>query len=285
MVVALTVSVPAVAQGKGKPRWVNQDEEKLNKKRYNETYEFKVFNTYDLDLGKLQRECFKPLYSYLAEQYGSDANKMSVDSLYLEADSVPTYCITLPTDTGERMIYAKRVDQYDVYEDYELNSYQFEYYQLYAVSTRLDIIPDFDDFSLSRDYGAAGFALSLIPGVGQIYKGQKGKGWAILGCEAALITGVIVCSVEKDYSKRKVRHEIPNVDSWKSKQKSWRQMRTLCLVAAGGLYVYNLIDAAVAKGSRHLIVNKADEKNVSIAPYIYNDGIGNGIGASFVLNF
>ncbi len=282
--ISLAFGAQCMAQGKGKPLWVNQSEKRLDKKRYSDTYEFKVFNTWDLDVNKLRKERYEPLMEYVSQTFGADVKTMRVDSFYLEpADTLMTYKVIFPQESGEKVIYAKRVDEYCVYEDYEVNDYQYEFYQLYAVSTRLDTIPDFDDFKVSRNYNACSLALSLVPGLGQIQKGQKAKGYTILGAEAALITGSIVCAAKKNYSRRKVRNEIPNVDSWKSKQRSWRQMRDLCLALGGALYVYNLIDAAVAKGNRHLIVDKPQqsEVSVSLSPALYGDGAG----VSFSLNF
>ncbi len=278
----LALSTQVMAQGKGKPRWVDKSEESLDKKRYNETYQFKVFNTYGMDVNRLMEERFDPLMAYLGEEFGVRAETMRVDSLQLEGDEVMTYFITFPSPRGEVVMYAQRVDECCVFEDYVDNTYQYEFYQLYAVSTRPNVVPTFDDFELTRSYNSAAVALSIIPGMGQVYKGQKAKGYSFLGAEVAFVAGSIAFTVKKNYSRRKVRNGIPNVDSWKSKQRSWRQMRNMCLGLGGGLYVYNLIDAAVAKGNRQLIVNKAQQKtNVSFAPAVFSDGVG----GAFVLNF
>ncbi len=282
MLAGLALSTQCLAQGKGRPRWTEQKEEKLDKQRYNESYHFKVFNTYDFDVNKLRKEKFKPLMEYIGQEFDVKTETMTLDSLQLEVgEETVTYSVKFPTPDGEGVVYAQRIDVYEVYEDYEVNAYQWEYYQLFAVSSQLNTLPDFDDFSVSRTYNSAALVMSLIPGMGQVYKGQKAKGYSILGAEAVLVAGSVGFSVKKNYCRRKVRHEIPDVDSWKSKQRSWRQMRNMCIVAAGGLYVYNLIDAAVTKGNRHLIVNKSKNTNLSFTPAAFSDGVG----AAFAINF
>lgn len=43
-------------------------------------------------------------------------------------------------------------------------------------------------------------------------------------------------------------------------------MRNIAIAGACGLYVYNLIDAAVSKGARQVIVKKPNGANLALQP-------------------
>ncbi len=267
----LLFSLPITAQ---KPRWVDKGEKSMNKQRSNDSYYFKIFNTYGMDANKLKAERYEPLLTYVRERYGADYKEMELDSLRLDSDTLTTYYrITFTDASGKGTVYAQRVDEHLAYEDYVDDTFQFEYYQLYAVSGR-DTLPVFDDFKLTKKYSQAALALSIIPGMGQIYKGQKAKGFAILGSEALLVTSAVAFQYKKNYCKRKA-NENPNLRAnWKSKARGWRQMSTLCYCVAGGLYAYNLLDAALLKGSRHVVVKKKSDGQLFIVPSATFDGAG-----------
>lgn len=188
-----------------------------------------------------------------------------------------TYSITFTDSVGNAVVYAQKVDEYCSFEDYADNTYQFEYYQLYAISKR-DSFPVFDEFTLSRTYNHKALCLSLVPGLGQIYKGQKIKGYTILGMEATLAVSAVAFHFKKHYCDRQIDKQPQFADSWKSKSLGWRQMRNLCIGVAGCLYVYNLIDAAVSKGSRHVVVKKP---KLQVLPSASSEGAGMTLSFNF----
>ena len=57
-----------------------------------------------------------------------------------------------------------------------------------------------------------------------------------------------------------------------SKELGYKEFRNLSLMAAGVVYIYNLIDAAVSKGPRRLHIEKKSDTQMSIAPALFNDG-------------
>lgn len=277
LAIGLPVGSSAVAQSK--PRWVRQSEKTLDKARTNEGYRFKVFNTYGTDADRLHAERFKPLLDYVGERYGIAPESLGLDSLAAEPGVPVTYRILFPGE-GEA-VYVRKVDEYTAYEDYVDNTYQFEYYQLYAVTEKGRTPDTFDDFGLTQDYNRRAFALSLVPGLGQLYKGQPEKGYTIMGGEVALVAAIFVFESKRSDYADKIGQDPDHADSWRSKSKSWRQMRNIGIGLAGGLYIYNLIDAALSPASRRLIVRKAQERRVQVAPMASLDGAG----LSFVLRF
>lgn len=277
----MAMCLPLHSQNDTKPLWVQKGEKALNKQRTNETYYFKSFNTYGMDEVSLNQSRFAPLLTHVRERYQADFKEMRLDSVQKDSLAPVTYRITFPENGRTATVYARLVDQYSAFEDYVSNTYQFEYYQLYAISEK-DTIPTFDEYKLTRTYNAEAVALSLIPGMGQIYKGQKGKGYVILGGEAFFVSSAIAFHFKKRKCDRKMDEEPGVRDSWRSKSKGWRQMRNMCIGLAGGLYIYNLLDAAIAKGSRRVIVNKPDaQKQFSLSPMATPDGAG----LAFVLQF
>lgn len=277
--VCLFICQQVAAQSK--PLWAQKGEKSLNKKRTNEGYQFKVFNTYGMDVDKLHKESLQPLLDHVAERYGVEAGNLSLDSVRTGLDSTLTYSISFAEGGTPSVVYARKVDDYCAYEDYADNTYQFEYYQLYAITEAGQGMGIFDDFEVTRSYNATALGLSVIPGFGQIYKGQKAKGYAILGAEAVLVADAIIFAAKKHHCDNKMTEQPEVRDSWKSKSNGWRNLRNISLGLAGGLYLYNLIDAAVSKGARQVIVRKPSQYAVSMAPLVTPDGGG----LSFALNF
>ncbi|MEY8686180.1 DUF5683 domain-containing protein [Bacteroides sp. AN502(2024)] len=275
----LLTCIPATAQQK--PNWMRQSEASLNKKRSNDGYRLKVFHTHDVDMNKLHAGRLAGLLAFVGEQYGVSTNAMRVDSLRMGTDSVTTYRMTWENPTGESVVYARKIDEYCVYEDYADNSYEFEYYQLYAVAANNRTPDVFDEFELTRSYNGRATALSIIPGIGQLYKGQKAKGYTLLASEVALVTSAIVFNMKSRYCFDMMDEQPQFKNSWQSKARGWRNMRNISIGLAGGLYLYNLIDAAVSKGSARLVVKKPKATQVALVPMATEDGTG----FSLVLKF
>lgn len=265
-------SMECMAQSK--PLWITQGEKSMNHKRESENYVFKVFNTHGRDAEALKSERLRPLLEYLESEYGVKTTRMVVDTTAVDAAGAQVTKITLPTDETTAVVYAKLVDDYSEFTDYELNVFQHEYYQLYAVTNR-DAAPTFDDFSIEESHNGTALTYSIVPGLGQLYKGQTAKACVFFGGEVVLVGTAVVAQVYKHRADTKVRNHTPNVDSWKSKSKSWKQVRNISLGLACGLYVYNLIDAATAKAGHRVKVGKSSTLNVALVP---TPTLGAGVG-------
>ena len=168
----------------------------------------------------------------------------------------------------EYQLQALRVDEYLAKAD----KGNLELHTLYMVA--LTDHPQFDTPTLSTRYGAAPVAMSIIPGVGQWYKGSKVKGACMLASEAVAVAGIILCDNQRaSYSKKAI--EQPKVaKQYSSKASNWETGRNICIGVAAGLWVYNIVDAAVAKGCRRVIVKRADGGGLSLAPFGHPQGAG-----------
>lgn len=256
----------AYAQSESAPRWTRKGVKELNHERSNDTYTFVEIDTHSPSLSKLQEGTIETLKKYMTETYGADASTVTVKT---DANGAqPLYTVTFTNQLGENnTIIAKLVDEYYELDDYELNTYEFEYYRLFAMS-RPNTMPEFDTFKLSHQYNAKAVAMSIVPGMGQIYKGQDTKGYVIMGGEAALVAATLVFEYKR-HDCEKWRKKEPLFDgSWRSKAKSWGNFRNGAIGCALALYIYNFIDAAVSKGSRYVEVTKPQKTRLTLAPYV-----------------
>lgn len=113
-----------------------------------------------------------------------------------------------------------------------------------------------------------------------MHKGSTGKGVAILVGEAALIGGVIFTENERA-SYEKMKYENPSLmKEYSTKVENWETARNVCIGAAAALYLYNLIDAAVANGRKRTIVNKAS--HFAMMPTVLDNSA---CGISLTYNF
>lgn len=258
-----------------KPRWVQKGVASLNRERSNDSYRFLRFSTSDIDPNRLVVNRFQPLLTYVSELYQVSLSTVQLDSLVSARAARTTYRISFPSpEGGTSELFAQLVDDWSQFDD-GIVAYMFQREQLYVLS-ELNAVPDFDDFELTRNYGAKPALMSLIPGLGQIYKGQAGKGYAIMGIEAMLLSGAIYSAVEaRRYNRLAHRYPEAYASYW-SDAATFRQLRNVCLFAAGGLYLYNLIDAVAAKGARRVVIKPQHHTELALMPVVlpYGTGIG-----------
>lgn len=150
-------------------------------------------------------------------------------------------------------------------------------YTLYGVADGKSAT--FDRLSLSRKYGARGFARSLIvPGWGQLYKGNTVKGACMLGGEVVLVAGIVAAENLRSSYVKKMHEQPKHLNTYNTKADNWENVRNVCIGGAAALYVYNLIDALVANGRKRSISHKA----VHLAVY---PSAGECNGVSLAFNF
>lgn len=270
LVAACLLSSP-VLSAKVKPQWVLNGEEQMNRKRISDNYVFKVFHTFSPDLSQLKDERFEPLMDYVRETYGAERLSMRLDSLEV-AGSPVTYRVSFRDASGDASVYARLADVYTSFEDFVDNEYGYEYYQLYAVTGR-NGLPEFDDFRKVESNNLKATAMSLIPGMGQLYKGDKLKGYCILGVEVASVACGILCQNRMLYSKEQADNGVPAVDSWRSKQRGWREFRNIAIGTFGVTYLFNLFDAAVDDGMSRVLVSKPEGQQLTVSPSSMGAGV------------
>ncbi|MBJ2183938.1 MAG: hypothetical protein JFR38_05415 [Muribaculaceae bacterium] len=270
---ALTALASICASAQDKPAWATKGTDKLNASRSNDSYELRSFNTHDVDKTRLQGRRFEPLTEYVREHCNAHIDGISIDSIATPDGLAYVVAYSDATDGSRHSLQAIRIDEYSEFDDYDSNDFQWELYQLYAIG-RPDTTPVFDEFELTRSYRGKALAMSIIPGWGQIYKGQTAKGCVIIGLEAVSIATAILGEHKRSYMMDEANNNPALYDSWKGKANSWRNVRNVAIGVGVATYIYNLIDAATSKGARRVFVHKRPGEGMAFTPAMWTDGAG-----------
>ncbi|MBO4739015.1 MAG: hypothetical protein J5606_05580 [Bacteroidales bacterium] len=113
----------------------------------------------------------------------------------------------------------------------------------------------------------------FVPGMAQIYKGSTGKGIAFITGEVLLIGGIVTTEFMRvNYSQKIAQtHNSKMKEYYAHNSRICAITRNACIGGAVALYIWNVIDGAVAKGKPHLSV---DGKSLSFAPCFAPDYSG-----------
>lgn len=273
VITMLFVALPLMAQMQSKPHWVRHKESAYNEKRSNDTYEIIKVENFGPDINVLRRERLEVLAIEISERYGHQGIEATIEPIG-NADSYGCYREAyIIFELPRRSVYqVMLIDDHEVFEDNLDMTYDYTLYQIYAVS-RCNVTPVFDNFNIVGTDNKQATLLSIIPGLGQLYKEQFAKAYTIWGFEAGLISAALIFEHERSKYTDPLRH---------SKELGYKEFRNLSLMAAGVVYIYNLIDAAYSKGPRRLNIEKKSETQMSLAPALFNDGSA---GVTFSLRF
>lgn len=117
---------------------------------------------------------------------------------------------------------------------------------------------------------------AFVPGMQQLYKGQKTKGIAFIAAEAICVGGVIASeSIRSNNetligSTRNAKERTKYTDN----VNNWSNIRNGFIAGATIVYIWNVIDAASSKGPRHVEV-------LSLSPYATQQTYGLALNVRF----
>lgn len=283
LLIAVCIATGAYAQPK--PRWVKKGVKELNNSRTNDSYSFEIFHVENPDQGLLVLDKFAPFINYVHETYNVPMDvPMVLDSVPDPANGRMSYTLTFDSPEGPTTVYGQLVDQFTQLDDFVQNKFEYHWYQLFAISNPGVTQPQFDDFTVTRHYNAAkATAWSLIPGMGQIYKNQNVKGWIFFGTEIALV-GTLIYSVER-YKHFRDKQKLD--DNYHNEKWTARELMIFSAIAAGGLYVYNLFDAALCRIAPRVEISRPNSYNaqLSLMPMVTPDVISGGINVGLGVDF
>ena len=133
--------------------------------------------------------------------------------------------------------------------------------------------------------GVAGL-LSIVPGMGQFYKGSTVKGSIFLGLSAAAVTGIIVCESTRSSYVNKSIEQPKYKKEYTTKADNWQTARNICIGVGGAIWVWNIIDALTAKSAKRKIVT-SQNSTLSFQPFATpnNSGLGIDTGICLTYNF
>lgn len=132
-------------------------------------------------------------------------------------------------------------------------------------------------------YPEAGI-MSIIPGVGQLYKGSTAKGYIFLGLEAAAAVAIVVAENNRSSYKNKMIEQPKFAQQYQERADNWETVRNVTIGVAGAVYVWNLLDAFVAKGARRVILKK-DPRYGNTTLSITPTASLQDVGLAFQINF
>lgn len=112
-------------------------------------------------------------------------------------------------------------------------------------------------------------ARCFVPGMAQFHKGSIAKGSIIIGAETACVAGIIAteCMRASYTSKIKNTHNASHKLSYQNKASNCQNARNILIGAAVAVYAWNVIDGAVARGSKR-------DKSMAMSPCVIDEGIG-----------
>ncbi len=261
-----------------KPKWVNNTPVELNK-----TYKFVEIVSMGHDYTSARADALQLLAQ---DQQLASAITVNVNTGIMTGahqtvkngewnETVNTDVVINVNVSGEKYnLKAIKVDEYA-----DKNSGQIQLHSLFMVAISDHAV--FDRTYLTTSYGMKPVVMSVIPGLGQWYKGSKVKGICMFAAEALAIGGIVLCENERSTYLSKIKDQPNFAKEYKNKSVNWETGRNICIGVAAGIWIYNMIDAAVAKGARRVVVNRADGKGLSIAPMASPESVGFSLAYKF----
>lgn len=152
-------------------------------------------------------------------------------------------------------------------------------YKVYLlVQTAKNPTYQYESISLSDDYKVAGRA--FVPGMAQLYKGSKAKGYSIISTQILSVASIILCENQRASYQKKAIEQPKFAREYSDKASNWETGRNISIGIAAGIYIYNIIDAFVAKGKKRIVVH-SNETSFQVSPQVSP----NSAGLAVVYNF
>lgn len=110
----------------------------------------------------------------------------------------------------------------------------------------------------------------FVPGYAQIYKGTPGKGAAFIVGEVLFIGGIVTTEFMRVNYSQKVSqtHKPSQKEYYANNSRICAITRNACIGGAVALYIWNIIDGAVAKGKPYV---SANGKMLAFSPYFTSE--------------
>jgi hypothetical protein len=216
-------------------------------------FEYRVARGEGATLSDARNDAFNGLLADLGNKAGVTVNSQTLaeikSSLNYQAGS-ESYNETISNVTTHKIDREGfKASFTKVSEYYEYARGRYLLWELYEVSSGAAfnaVIPEY-----TTHYGGSALWRSMIlPGWGQFHKKKVAKGVIILTTEVAAISGLAYCEIRRSDNWRK-SSETTNVTiakEYRNRADSWELRRNIFIGAAAGIYLWNVLDAALAKG-------------------------------------
>ena len=254
-----------------KPKWIGN-----TPKEQNNTYRFIEVVSYGADVSSARMEAKQLLAQNEQLRRAvlvsvNTGNRQKIDQVIEDGDmkEIIHNNITIDTEISGQQY---RLQAYPVDEYVERGHGQVKLYSLYIVGISDNVV--FDRTYLTTNYGAPPIAMSIIPGLGQWYKGSKMKGVCLFGATALCAAGALICENQRNSYVKKIKETPKFAKEYEDKISTWETGRNICLGAAAAVWIYNLIDAAAAKGARRVEVSPANRRSFTMTPVATSEYAG-----------
>ncbi len=261
-----------------KPKWVGNTPKELNS-----TYKFVEIVSSGYSLEEARKNAKELLSDDRQLQEGLRISRRTTDSTRVQqitkdgkfSENIEQHINVNTVVDGEKYsLQALRIDEYAGRKDGKT-----ELHTLYMVA--LTENPVFDHTRVTASYGVAPVLMSVIPGVGQWYKGSRVKGASIFASELVAAAGIIFCDNQRASYVKKATEQPKFVREYSSRADNWGTGRNVCIGVAAGIWLYNIIDAAVAKGARRVVVKPGRKTEFSLRPMTTYGGAGISLAYKF----
>ena len=123
-------------------------------------------------------------------------------------------------------------------------------------------------------------ARASVPGMQQLYKGQKTKGIMFIAGEVVCVGGIVVSEGLRTSNINLINstHNAQQRAQYTDKANMWQNVRNGFIAATAAVYVWNVIDALAAKGTRYV---KQGSAQFALAPYANGETVGFAMNIKF----
>lgn len=137
---------------------------------------------------------------------------------------------------------------------------------------------NFEPVSVTDEYPFG--ARAFVPGMQQLYKGQKTKGILFIAGEVACVGGIVVSEGLRTSNINLINstHNAQQRARYTDNANMWQNVRNGFIAATAAVYVWNVVDALTSKGARYV---KQGSAQFAMAPYASSETVGFAMNIKF----
>lgn len=286
MFVATSLMMARSNKAVSKPQWVSKGEETLNAQRSNSTYYFKVIQTIGDDLQEARQARTNALAEFIGKRNkieGESTTDITQKQHNGQLEGQQIFSVTFKNQFSTKVFQTRLVDEWWEYVSLPGGQHTYQYYTLFAIAEQPDGDVNFDNVEVTRTYGPAPIFMSIIPGAGQLYKGNTVKGWCMLGGAVVGVGAIIFCENERASYTTKIKEQPKHAKTYKTKADNYETARNVAIGVTGALVAWSIIDAAVAPGVTRIKVRPGEQLRIQPAAFVTPQGAS--FGASLCYSF
>lgn len=114
-------------------------------------------------------------------------------------------------------------------------------------------------------------ARCFVPGMAQFYKGSNLKGGLIIGGEVLGVAGIVTSFSMVASNDRLIQEDPKHATIYADRADTWQNIGIGCIVFTAAVYVYNIIDGAIAPGKKHIQIG-SKSYDYAIGPMVSAQG-------------